>query len=258
MIPLINNAWQVYYENESALNDLKKDPKNKTDNIVVTGLPISDLYLNFHNCDNTPWKEDPKRRKKIIWAPHHTIPGNDNLFIVYSTFLDYYHFMFEMAKKYQDKIVMAFKPHPALRRKLKKIWTEKEIEDYYNKWNSFENTQLVEGDYIELFMNSDAMIHDCSSFQIEYHYTHKPALYLTNDPVKHIEGMNSFAQKAFNLHYMGRNKKDIEDFIINVIKGHDPLKEQRDLFFRENLLPPHQKTSSENIIDSILGQGSYS
>jgi UDP-N-acetylglucosamine 2-epimerase len=114
------------------------------------------------------------------------------------------------------------------------------------------NTQIEEGDYVSLFKNSNAMIHDCSSFQIEYHYTHNPALYLCDDIEEHERGMNTFAKRAFELHYMGNSEQDIEQFINNVINEVDTKRDERLSFYNENLLPPYGKTASENIINAIL------
>jgi len=250
--PLHRILWQNYFENESAAEDLRKSNNTNCDSIVVTGLPMTDKFLKYDSrCDN-PWKNSVSGRKKIIWAAHHTLPGGDNLFINYSTFLQYYDFMLKMADKYKDDIVIAFKPHPVLKRKLRKIWGEDKVELYFKEWESRENTQLVEGDYVPLFMNSDAMIHDCSSFQIEYHYTHRPALYLTGDPIRHMKGMNRFAEAAFKLHYIGKCHEDIEKFILNVINGKDPMKEKRDIFYKEYLMPPNNRSSSQNILNAII------
>ena len=68
---------------------------------------------------------------------------------------------------------------------------------------------------------------------------------------------NEFGQKAFDLHYKGVTKDDIEGFIRNVIKGVDPLKEKRERFYNEHLIPPHGKTACENIINAILGEAEY-
>lgn len=41
--------WQNYYENESAYADLKKKFSEVSSNVVVTGLPVTDLFLNRKN-----------------------------------------------------------------------------------------------------------------------------------------------------------------------------------------------------------------
>ena len=97
------------------------------------------------------------------------------------------------------------------------------------------------------------MIHDCGSFTIEYMYMNNPVMYLVRDD-SHIDNMIPYAREAFDLHYKGKTREDIESFILDVIDEKDPLKEKRARFKEQNLIPPNGKTACENIIDSILGK----
>ena len=160
--------------------------------------------------------------------------------------------MFSLALKYKDKIQMAFKPHPVLLTKLYNVWGKEKTDNYYCLWEKGENTQLILGDYVPLFIHSDALIHDCGSFTVEYHYTKNPVMYLLKDE-KHSEELNEFGKMAFDLHYKGRNFNDIESFINNVIAGVDPMKEERDKFYNDYLLAPDGNSASDNIINAILG-----
>ena len=94
------------------------------------------------------------------------------------------------------------------------------------------------------------MIHDCSSFTMEYHYTHNPVMYLMRSD-NHDANMNEFSKKAFRLHYMGRSAEDIERFVRDVIAGVDPMRTERDAFYRECLLPPGGRTATANIKESM-------
>ena len=251
---LHNLAWQIYYENDSCWKELIPFKDNKGKNSVVTGLPFTDQFIQFDYQTN-PWKKQRKQKKRIIWAPHHSIPEFNGWFS-YSTFTKYYDFMLMLADKYEDQIQIAFKPHPLLKNRLLTIWSEEKIDAYYHEWEIRENTQLEQGEYVSLFMNSDAMIHDCSSFTIEYHYTNKPVMYLEKDS-HHQDNLNSFAKIAYELHYKGHSENDIEQFILNVINNFDPLKENRIDYFKNYLLPPNGKTACENIINAILGTKEY-
>lgn len=250
-LPLKKYAWKVFYENSIVLNEERKFFKKKCNNAIITGLPVSDEYLLQEKKSQNPWKE-LGNKKRIVWAAHHTIGDLHVPGIAYSTFLLYMDFMLEIAMKYSGKIQMAFKPHPSLKEKLIKVLGRAETEAYYDKWNSLENCQLETGKYVDLFCNADAIIHDCGSFTVEAHYARCPIMYLVREE-NHDSNLNQFAKDAFNLHYKGYNKKNIEDFINNVINGIDPMKEKRDAFFNECLLPPNGKLASENIISNILG-----
>lgn len=247
--PMLNIAWQVYYENSLAAKNVSKIMKNKGRNCIVTGLPSSDLfYQQFIYKD--PWKRQIGKKKRIIWAPHHTI--FDNQFVCHSTFLEYFDTMLLLAQKYENKIQIAFKPHPVLKAKLYQIWGKEKTDIYYLKWENRDNTQLILGTYVSLFLYSDAMIHDCGSFMVEYHYTKKPVMYLVNKKFRTDE-LNEFGKRAFDLHYIGRNSEDIELFINNVIEGNDYMKDLRMRFYSECLLPPFGNSASNNIINSIIG-----
>jgi hypothetical protein len=87
---------------------------------------------------------------------------------------------------------------------------------------------------------------------IEYHYTRNPILFLLNEANQNKD-INEFGRMAFDLHYKGRCRKDIEDFIENVIDGKDEMKPLREAFYNNHLLPPNGKSASENIIKAILG-----
>lgn len=252
-VPLLNIAWQVYYESEIVKNQLGPMLDNKGRNIVVTGLPFNDSFISYNDEPHiNPWKPQNCKKKKIIYAPHHTI-NHSTEWLPYSTFLQYYDFMLKMAEKYYDKVQFAFKPHPSLKVKLYNFWGKKKTDEYYQKWNDLTNGQLELGNYVELFMTSDAMIHDCSSFQEEYMFTHNPVLFLTNNEENQRKGLTEQALKAYDLQYKGHNEKEIEEFIQNVIAGVDPWKKDRDEFFNNYLLPPNGKTATENIVDSIIG-----
>lgn len=254
--PIERYSWQYYYSNESSMKSAKRAFPSITKNLVVTGLPLNDRFLQENCFFENPWEKDGGSKKRIIYAPHHTIGDLHWDGIAYSTFLDYADFMLEMAIKYKDQIQWAFKPHPYLRKRLYQVWGKEKTDAYYQKWNDMENAQLETGEYVSLFMHSDAMIHDCASFTIEYHYCHKPVLYLLRDD-KHTDNLNDFAKRAFDLHYKAKCQQDIERFINDVISGNDPLKNERDKFYKECLLPPNGKTASENIINAILGEAEY-
>lgn len=253
--PLQNYLWQLYYENALAADGLSEFMDNKAYNVVVTGLPFMDEMCCHSENLPDPWKVQECVKKRIIWAPHYTI--TDNKWIQYGTFLQYADFMILLANKYKDKIQFAFKPHPKLKYKLYDIWGKEKTDDYYQQWSEMSNTQLEAGKYNALFKYSDAMIHDCSSFTVEYLYTSNPVMYLTNDPEAHVKDMTPFGKEAFLLHTMGNCEDDIATFVENVINGIDANRVKRDKFYQNNLKSPHNRAACDNIINAILGMGEY-
>lgn len=246
---LVNMLWKNYMGCSKISKKITNYSRNKASNLVNVGFPGTDKFVKDNFNVNDPWKIKDKTTKRIIWAPHHTI--TDYVPVFYSTFLSYYEFMLDMAVKYKGKIQIAFKPHPLLKNRLNLLWGEEKTNAYYEKWDSLSNGLLNDSAYEDLFNTSDAMIHDCGSFISEYLYTRKPTMFLSNGK-DFKDQYNDFAIECLENYYIGRTKSDIEYFINNLVDGKDPLKEKREKFYTQELLPPNGKLASENIIDDIV------
>lgn len=215
-------------------------------NCYVTGYPGCEVYLRNDYQAKEAWRPQECPKKRIIWAPHHTIDGTFSV----STFLDVCDIMLDMAVKYRDMVQFAFKPHQLLKFKLIEMWGGERTNDYYKKWAEMSNCQLEEGDYTDLFIGSDAMMHDSCSFTTEYLYQRKPVMYLLKNNPQEV--FNDFGIMSFQQHYHGRTREDIERFIEDVVlAGNDPKKESREEFYKQYLGPYKGKLPSENIMRII-------
>lgn len=246
-----NVAWKIFYPTKFQLELSKRFTLIKGQNGVVTGYPMADLFLDSERKVSNIWKISDPCVKRIIWAPHHSIIPKGLL--DFSTFLSIAEDMLQLAIKYKDHLQFAFKPHPVLLTNLYKHsdWGVVKTDAYYAQWAKMPNTILADEEYVDLFLSSDAMIHDSASFSVEYHYTKKPVMYLTKKD--HQISLNEFGKLAFDIHYKGTSIKDIESFIEEVvISGADPMRNEREQFFQEYLIPPNGKSASQNIIDEIL------
>lgn len=248
-------CWQQYHENQSINDEKAKIHLGHGQNFRVTGLPMMDILCQSKEHFPDPWG-DTGGKKRIIYAPHHTIADIHDKGLAFSTFLDNGEFVVEMAKKYEKEAYFVFKPHPLLYKKLLEYWGKEKTDAYYNQWRSLSNGHIEEGEYLGLFKHSDAMIHDCGSFTVEYLYTGNPVMFLINDE-HHGDNLCTYMKEAFELHEMGRCHADIEQFVKNVIDGKDPRKEERDEFVKRELTPPHGKSACENIMNAILGLNEY-
>lgn len=242
--------WRHFCEAEKMRDFIISVQGKDNPNCVVTGYPMYDDFL-FGSNTGKDWKQ--ANLKRVIWAPHHTIEkANLDEMIQFSTFFQYAEFMKQLAVKYADRIQFVFKPHALLRPKLYEHpdWGQKKTDEYYDFWRNGVNTNYVSGDYVDLFKSSDALIHDCGSFTVEYLYTQKPVMYLS--AFDHLSQLNDIAKQAYESHYIARNENDVERFIIKVVLGgHDPMYEKRKVFYDEILMPPNNKQVAENIIDNI-------
>lgn len=252
----LNLNWMTFIENQATVDDLRKDLDNKGRNLIATGIPMQDEFLAITDVKDV-WKPQPTEKKRVIWAPSHTIKGVDNAYYQ-STFLEIADDMLAMAENYSDRIQWAFKPHPALKAKLITVWGEGRVNDYYEKWAEMPNTQIEEGQFKDLFLTSDAMIHDCQSFMVEYMFTENPVMYIEKDS-KMSKIFNTQTMEALNRHYKGTTIEDIENFLIQtVIGGDDPMQSERIKYKSKFLIPPHGKKAVDNIINAILGEEEYS
>ncbi|MBO4613849.1 MAG: CDP-glycerol glycerophosphotransferase family protein [Bacteroidales bacterium] len=223
-----------------------KYSRNNAENVVVSGHPATEVFLNPNHSPHDEWKKQSKPKKRVIYAPHHSIDFDNN-----ATFMDNGEAILALAEKYSDDIQFAFKPHQLLKFKLQQVWGEEKTEDYYRRWESMENTQLVTDSYEDLFLTSDAMIHDCGSFTVEYIFTQKPVMYLCKDEDM-SDKFNPFGIKAFDCHYHGLSIDDIEHFLKDVVvEGNDPMKVQRKQFYDDYLASKDGVLPSQKMLQII-------
>ena len=248
-------CWQVYYENDELAEQYNKLINPPRANSYSTGVPVMDEYLAAQRGVKSQWKECGIK-KKIIYAPHHSVIPSGMWDT--SSFLIFGEKMLDLAEKYSDQVQWAFKPHPLLRNKLASLWGKAKTDDYYKRWSEAAWSQYESGKYLGLFMHSDAMIHDCGSFILEYMYTGKPVMYINNNSQSNTPcttlSLNASNKKALNLHYIANSLEDIENFIKDVIAENDSLQEERKHFLADCLTPPYGKTAAQNIIDCILDE----
>ena len=241
-------VWRYYVECEENLKQVKNYYSGK--NCVVTGYPTADLFASTI-ATGKDWKLRDTKLKRVIWAPHHTIEGQTG-WIQFSTFLLYCDFMLKLAEDYQGTIQFVFKPHPLLLPALyaHPNWGKERTDTYYDKWANGKNTTYVSGDYVDLFKSSDAMIHDCGSFTIEYLYVQKPVMFLGN--FDRLSQSNEVGKQAYACHYQGKSEKDIIEFLNNIVlEGKDCLKSDRDSFFEEILNPNRDVSVAERILCDV-------
>ena len=115
-MPFYSIVWRVFVESVKSLEETKRVQPLKGDNLVMTGYVKMD--------DMAKQKARPRTSKKIIIAPHHTVPGGNGELNL-SQFVRYSDFFLELPGKYPD-IDFVFRPHPLLFTTLllRKLWTE--------------------------------------------------------------------------------------------------------------------------------------
>jgi UDP-N-acetylglucosamine 2-epimerase len=244
-----NRAWKLFYTNSLELKAAQRLAINRGRNVVVTGYTNMTEYLSPDTVD--VWNIKQPEVKRLIWAPHYSINADeDELYL--SNFLWMAEGMVEIAKQYRDQLQIAFKPHPKLRTRLYQHpdWGQERTDKYYLLWDEMPNTQLETGLFIDLFKTSDAMVHDCDSFQVEYLYVNKPVMFVKQS----IEQQNTteLCKRAIDCHYIGRNMDDVRRFVEMALRGEDTMREQRQQFFNNYLLPKSGTDVPLNIYNDIV------
>lgn len=247
-----NHVWRNFYATRGVGRLATSLMANGGGNVITTGSPCADSFLHAETAtQHTAWKRCAPGMKKVIWAPHWTVMG-DSFFSV-STFLNVADGMLQLAEKYADRIQWAFKPHPLLRDSLYQHpdWGKERTDAYYGRWESMPNSQLETGAYVELFKQSDAMVHDSGSFIMEYLLVDKPCMYLQ------LEGssvdFNEDTQRALDCYRKGKSIEDVESFLLDLLQGKpDAMARPRARYRKSSLIPPRGKTAAQNIIDVIL------
>jgi archaellum component FlaC len=235
-----NTIWKIFLESDRARTELSNKMYNLGTNLYVSGYckmdPISGI------------KRMSRARKCIIIAPHHTIlhwEGGLNI----STFLKYYEFFVELPKKYPN-IDFIFRPHPLLFVTLKRsdVWGEDKVQKYLEDLTKNPNvTYDSNADYFDLFVNSDALIHDCGSFLAEYMYTHHPQCYLVKDEA----AFSTLGKELLKHTYMVYSQQGILEFIDNVvINGNDTMKNDR-INFANKYLKINYPHATDKIIEIL-------
>ena len=220
--PSLAYSWKVFLENEEALSRYATYSILRGKNGVLSGYVKMDALAKV--------QKTTKDRKKIIIAPHHTV---NTPWLPASNFLRLADFFLELPDMY-PQIDWIFRPHPLLRTNLNTLdnWGKEKTDAYYRRWQERPNTQLEEGDYKDLFMTSDGIIHDGGSFIVEYHYTQKPALYVTDNLDGRLQELMHYAQEALHAHYLAKNNEEILQFVEHVIlMEKDTMLLQRKNFF---------------------------
>ncbi len=248
-----NSIWKIFLQHETGIALSKQYAISKGANTYLVGDTTIEAIISSSK-KNKAWKEQGREKIKIIWAPHHTITEEDIKMLPYATFLKYSEAMVSIAKNFETTIQFAFKPHPILKLKLYQHsqWGKQKTDAYYDFWRNGNNTQLDEGEYIELFKQSDAMMHDSGAFTAEYLFLNKPVLHLGKEGVERF--FNDFAIEAYNCHYKTKSSTDILKFIKFDIYN-DPMANIRKEFIRKySYVVGDEQLPSELIIAEIKNE----
>jgi len=201
-------------------------------------------------------KKKHNYRKRIIIAPHHTVADEFKETFGLSNFLKYADFFLNLPRIYPE-IDFIFRPHPLLFVTLERedVCGKEKSDAYLKKLLSFNNVIYSNGGtYYDIFLNSDAIIHDCSSFLVEYLITGYPCCYMLKSNKQIDDLFTEFGKECLSYYYKAFNENEILYFIDNfVIAGNDIDKEKRIKFANQKLMINYPNVS-EKILSEIKNE----
>lgn len=222
-LELHKSVFRYIVQSEEQVKLYKKhvNPLQYAGKVVGLGHPITDkFYLN---------RDYQAKKQYVIYAPHFSFFCNrQKRFYYSSTFLENGHLILDFAKK-NPEIKWVFKPHPLLREELIEcnVWTEDEVNHYYQEWEKI-GIACYDSNYLDLFLESKAMITDCSSFLTEFSCTGKPLIRLIPGDGHTLLPPNPVLKELYNTFYQSHNNEELITLLERIIlKNEDPRKIDR-------------------------------
>ena len=244
-LPQFALFWRLFVANQCTLSLWKEANPQLADALVVGGYPKMDRLAATARRAARP--------KTILICPHHTLE-KDGTGLALSNFLQYAEFFLELPKEFPD-VHFVFRPHPLLFPRLATSawWGEKRTAAYRCAMSALPNVEFQQGgDYFDVFVNSDAMIHDCGSFLAEYFYTGHPQCYILRDGSTLDREFTPFGKRLQDHVDHAFTSEDIRDFVRKVASGAADGREQERRDFAEREVCMYHPHASERVLEEIM------
>lgn len=244
-LPSLNRCWRVFADTRENYEEAKQYTVVRGRNVVLSGYCKMDALADV--------QERKRERKRIIIAPHHTVARPD---LPLSNFLTYAEFFQKIPSLYPD-IDWVFRPHPYLYSALcqDQVWGKERTARYFEALQSFPNLSWQDGgDYFDTFVHSDALIHDCSSFLVEYMFTGHPTCYMLRGEDEIDAVFTTLGKNCLEHCYKAFNEQHILDFIDRVVLAEDDPHQIRRMQYVDQHLKLHYPHVTEFILNHIKAE----
>lgn len=235
-------AWRIFASTAREQVEYVARSRRLTCNVITTGYTKFDSYPKEN--------PEPPSKPNIIWAPHWTIG------LVYpqlnlGCFAELCMPMLDFMRNRTD-IDFVFKPHPNLRYACEKttFMNETAYNAYLDMLRGLPNVEVaLDGNNIDRFLKSSAMITDSVSFLAEYIPSRRPLLFLERPDRARF---SDAGERILAAHYRGYGLEVIETFVADVITKNDPMLKIRQKI-RVDELNLGELSATNLIINNILG-----
>lgn len=239
-------AWRLYASTERERALYAEHSRRYAQNILTVGYPKFDLYRE--QVYDSP--VSPTDRPLVVWSPHWTI-GLVYPDLNFGCFSDLYAGMNEVFDRFRDQVDFLFKPHPNLKYALKTtgFMPTESYQFYLDSLAARPNVQVwIQGNNIDLFQKSSAMITDSISFLAEYLPSGKPMAFSERPDRARLSDVG---EQLIDLYTRVSTADDISEFIATaVLKGHDPDKKNR-MSHVQSLLNVQETSTSQQILADL-------
>ncbi len=203
------------------------------------------LHLGYPLFDWDPPASQTSDRPCILWTPRWTSSaqkGNKQ-----SHFIDYYRSFLSFARQHPE-VTLIIRPHPLMFSNFLEtgVMTQDQIDAFKAQCRESPNIELDEqADYFPGISRASAIVSDFSALLAEYFVLNKPVIY--------CDGHRGFSKEALIMDaslYHARSWEEIERRLLQLLSGHDEMKEKR-LQALKQFLPEGRGSIAERIVESI-------
>lgn len=221
----LNVVWKCFADTVFSYDDFKKYMINKGENVYLVGYSKMDSYHQYNMS--------PKKRKKILISPHHTIKMD---YLPLSNFLRFYNLILKLPEMFPD-IDFVFRPHPLLFTNLINLagWKQSDVDEYLEKLKKNNIEYSSGGDYLQLFAECDAIINDCGSYTVEWLFTGKPGCFVYS-PELRPELLTKLMNESISQYNIAKSEDDIINFVKQVEQAESKNSYEVSDWVKENIM----------------------
>lgn len=202
------------------------------------GYPVLEYFIKHRLSE-----KNDNEGFRVLWTPR----WSEDKEVGGSNFINYKDEIIKLIDIKSD-VNVVFRPHPMLFEHFISVGriTQEEANNYlecYRKKDRLEYNDTEE--YVDVFWNTDVLVTDISSVIVEYFITGKPIVYCDTGAVPDI-----FFDEMLKVIYVTKTWEQTMDRIIELSRGIDPLREERERKIRQ-LFGEDFEHISERFLDVI-------
>lgn len=243
---MLRNVYAIFTDNISNMEYCLKRKEEvkwyKGLNVYYLGFPRFDLYTDI-NQNQSHLQKEKENNICYTWMPRWS---TDSIYNDATGFFDYCEHLIRYFGIHRE-LMLIIRPHPMMFSNFieKGLMSEEAVAKFRRRLVDFQNICLDNHlDYMETFLDTDVLIADLSSLNVEFFITGKPIIYCGN-----VGEFNRETRGMVELFYKVSNWDEMKLCLDQLALGFDQNKEKRYDAIQEFL-----KEIPENIGEAILNE----